>query len=272
MRRKSISFFMALILMLSLVVPMAFSTSKSKTQIVTANLYLPGEYNKKMVGLTAYLNNPDNPLQGTGMPNKPLEKNATLNVNDMTLTLKLPNPVFTLQKLGTAKNAKVISVKTSNELKGLGPKKVMHDSRISELTIKLLDKSGEYVFSGSTVYPTMFSKDISDVPLCLKVEFNKEQLTEKETKHVIKEEIKEENITENESRNIEESYTITDETETREIIEKDTEEATTDIIIATEQEESKDFNIMIIILSIVAMAVIAAIVVLVVIKKKKYNQ
>ena len=272
MKRKSISIVTAIVLMLTLAMPMVFAAPKTETQTVTANLYLPGEYNKKMPGLTAYLNNPDNPLQATGMPNKPLEKNAKLNISNdgtMTLTLKLPNPVFTLQKLGTAKNAKVVSVKTSDELKGLGPKKVIHDSRISELTIKLLDKSGEYVFEGSTVYPTMFSKDISDVPLYLKVEFNKEQATEKETKPVIREEIKEENVTENESQNVEETVTTIDETEAQENLGENIEETTTEITTESEQEEIKNSNVAIIISCVVAVVAIAAIIAVVVIKKKK---
>ena len=146
-----------------------------KTQTVTANLYLDGKYNTVLPGITIYLNNPDNPIKGTGTPTVPQSDNATLTTTsdgDMLLTLDLPNPVFTLQKIGGGSNASIESTKTSSDLAYASGVKRKRDSRISKVIFKLNDKSGEYKFDDCEEFPTAINPDSNwKSPLVLKVQF-----------------------------------------------------------------------------------------------------
>lgn len=146
-----------------------------KTQTVTANLYLDGKYNTVLPGITVYLNNPDNPIKGTGTPTVPQSDNATLTTTsdgDMLLTLDLPNPVFTLQKIGGGSNASIESTKESSDLAYVSGVKHKRDSRISKVIFKLNDKSGEYKFDDCEEFPTAINPDSNwKSPLVLKVQF-----------------------------------------------------------------------------------------------------
>ena len=73
------------------------------TYIVTANLYVPGEYNS-ILGKNAYLTNADVP------PLQQVYNNAKLSVVDgeMTLALDIPNSVFTLQSISDGDNVKIV--------------------------------------------------------------------------------------------------------------------------------------------------------------------
>lgn len=146
-----------------------------KTQTVTANLYLDGKYNTVLPGITVYLNNPNNPIKGTGTPTVPQSDNATLTTTangDLLLTLELPNPVFTLQKIGGGSNASIESTKTSSDLAYASGVKRKRDSRISKVIFKLNDKSGEYKFDDCEEFPTAINPDSNwKSPLVLKVQF-----------------------------------------------------------------------------------------------------
>ena len=146
-----------------------------KTQTVTANLYLDGKYNTVLPGITVYLNNPDNPIKGTGTPTVPQSDNATLTTTsdgEMLLTLDLPNPVFTLQKIGGGSNASIESTKESSDLAYVSGVKHKRDSRISKVIFKLNDKSGEYKFDDCEEFPTAINPDSNwKSPLVLKVQF-----------------------------------------------------------------------------------------------------
>ena len=146
-----------------------------KTQTVTANLYLDGKYNTVLPGITVYLNNPNNPIKGTGTPTVPQSDNATLTTTangDLLLTLELPNPVFTLQKIGGGSNASIESTKTSSDLAYASGVKRKRDSRISKVIFKLNDKSGEYKFDDCEEFPTAINPDSNwTSPLVLKVQF-----------------------------------------------------------------------------------------------------
>ncbi len=155
------------------------SSSQSKTQTVTANLYLPGENNQVLPGITVYLNNSNNPIDGTGTPTTPQADNAELKTaadGTMTLTLKITNPVFTLQKIGGCDNAEIISTKTSRDVKYQGTDSGEYTERISEITVKLKDKSGEYIFNDCIEYPTLLKQEWL-FPLTLKVKFDGDEDT-----------------------------------------------------------------------------------------------
>ena len=87
----------------------------SGTYSITANVSMPGEYNPLISGLTVYPTTQHNPfgptidenvgldVQGV-IPQVPVSANATLYVGTdgkATLLLPFPNPIFTLQDLGT---------------------------------------------------------------------------------------------------------------------------------------------------------------------------
>lgn len=154
---------------------------KSDEYTVTANLSVPGELNTQLPGVTAYMTNPDNPLGivpdgydsvNSVAPTTPVSNNAKLKDNKdgtYTLTLNVPNPVFTLQKIGNSTNAEIVSSVRDNKTYS-GNTGVSRNGRITQLTIKLKDKSGTYIFNDCTEFPTLLETDWN-VPLTLSVEF-----------------------------------------------------------------------------------------------------
>ena len=154
---------------------------QTKEYTVTANLSVPGELNTQLPGVTAYMTNPDNPLGivpdgydsvNSVAPTTPVSNNAKLKDNKdgtYTLTLNVPNPVFTLQKIGNSTNAEIVSSVRDNKTYS-GNTGVSRNGRITQLTIKLKDKSGTYIFNDCTEFPTLLETDWN-VPLTLSVEF-----------------------------------------------------------------------------------------------------
>lgn len=147
------------------------SAEDAEVKTVTANLYVPGEKNA-VLGVNAYLTNGANPLGVGGYekkaPTEPVSNNAKLKAQkDGTylLELDIPNLVFTLQEIGGCSNAEITDVKYEKGSFGT------YKQRISHLTIKLMDKSGEYEFKNCVEYPTLLSKDWT-VPLILNVNFS----------------------------------------------------------------------------------------------------
>ncbi len=148
---------------------------------ITANLSVPGELNTQLPGVTAYMTNPDNPLGivpdgyesvNAVAPTTPVKNNATLTEyadRTYTLTLNVPNPVFTLQKISDCSNAEIISATRDDKIYS-GNTGVSRTGRITKLTIKLKDNSGTYVFNDCTEFPTLLETDWN-VPLTLKVDF-----------------------------------------------------------------------------------------------------
>lgn len=169
----------ALVLMLTAVpLRIACGAETDQSYTVTANIYIPGELNKQLPGVTAYITNGNNPLGLDGYeakaPTEPVSDNATLTVTEdgvMTLTLNLPNPVVTLQRIGGCSNATVTnSVRDDEVYEGLDGS-ASRDGRITRLTIELQDTSGEYVFSDCAEFPTILSTEW-DVPLTLAVDLS----------------------------------------------------------------------------------------------------
>ena len=150
---------------------------------VTSNLYVPGELNTQLPGVTAYLTNPNNPLgivpEGVSSveataPTTPVSNNAKLVVDEdgsLTLTLKVVNPVFTLQKIGNCQNAAIIDSKRDGKTYSDMAGSVSRQGRIIELTIKLSDNAGSYVFNDCVEFPTLLGVDWK-VPLTLDVDFS----------------------------------------------------------------------------------------------------
>ena len=124
------------------------------------------------MGVNAYITNGANPLGIGGYektaPTKPVSNNAKLKIyNDgrWVLELDIPNPVFTLQAIGGCSNAEITNMEYEDGTFG------NYSSRISHLTIELLDDSSEYKFNDCTEHPTLLATDWN-VPLYLNVNFS----------------------------------------------------------------------------------------------------
>lgn len=129
---------------------------------ITANLYVPAEKND-ILGLTAYMTNPKNPLVAEndpdyGIPTAPMSDNATLVVDDRGarfLVLDLPNPAFTLMQFGTLP-AGISLEGVARDSKTYGPHT---GGRITRAVFALDGDSSTYVLAGSTVYAAPLQAD-----------------------------------------------------------------------------------------------------------------
>ena len=152
---------------------------------VTANLSMPGEYNPVLANVTVYVNNPNNPfadkagnspvLDGNdpagveaSAPTTPVANNATIAVapdGTKTLTLKLPNPVFTLQELGTCDQLPNVTVDRVSPVDKSVWDYGKYDTRVGSITVQLPEgaDSGEqqFVFKGSKLYAVPINTDIT---------------------------------------------------------------------------------------------------------------
>lgn len=156
---------------------------KAGTYTITANLYVPGELNTTLPGVTAYLTNPNNPLgiaEDNGeiqkvIPNQPVSDNASLEVDEdgnTTLTLPVKNPVFTLQQIGDAENATITGKEKNNIQYSSMSGTAVHNGRITKLIIDLKDNSGIYKFTDCVEFPTLLGVEWT-VPLTMSVDFSK---------------------------------------------------------------------------------------------------
>ena len=144
------------------------------TYTITANLYVPAELNS-ILGLNAYLTNPDNPagvVEDNGSisntaPTTPVSANATITIGEdgttKTLTIPVKNPVFTLQRIGSGSNVTILDSARNGNTYG------QYNGRITSLTVALGDNSGAYVFTDCLEYPTILDQDWN-VPLYLAVD------------------------------------------------------------------------------------------------------
>lgn len=144
------------------------------TYTITANLYVPAELNS-ILGLNAYLTNPDNPagvVEDNGnisntAPTTPVSANATITIGEdgttKTLTIPVKNPVFTLQRIGNGSNVTILDSVRNGNTYG------QYNGRITSLTVALGDNSGAYVFTDCLEYPTILDQDWN-VPLYLAVD------------------------------------------------------------------------------------------------------
>lgn len=159
------------------------------TYTVTANLFIPQTKNP-IIPVQAYINNPANPLRliepdngpnpgpSDLIPNVPLQNNAQLKVDekgDLYLTLRTPNPVFTLQAIGDGQNIQVVDKHTRTGEYGVPnvtnpsakPAKVEYHSRIDKVTFKLgktyniTDGKPGYRLSKCLEYPTIIGRTIN---------------------------------------------------------------------------------------------------------------
>lgn len=151
-----------------------------KDKTVTANLYVAGKDNS-VIGFNAYLTNGNNPNGEDGYekkaPTEPVEDNATVTIKNgkATLSLDIPNPVFTLQKIGTTSTdgkATITDSKRDSKTYTSTANSESRNGRITHITVELDDTSGthEYVFEDCEEFPTLLGQTWN-VPLRLHVKF-----------------------------------------------------------------------------------------------------
>ena len=176
LKKRCMAVVSACLLIVGSAVP-AFAAGET-THTVTANLMVPGELNTRLPGVTAYMTNGNNPLGEGGYeakaPTEPVSNNATVTQSSdgtLTLTLPLPNPVFTLQSIGGCSNATITDTVRDNATYTSSDGKTSREGRITELTIKLNDRSGSYVFNNCVEFPTLLGVDWT-VPLTLAVDLS----------------------------------------------------------------------------------------------------
>ena len=132
---------------------------------VTANLFVPGEYNPVLIGYNAYMTSSDFP------PTSPMANNATLTVaenGEVTLDVPILCTAFTLQKVdgGTGATVKSCEWGTNSEVSSLVPS----GKYMTDITFSLEDVStGFYSFTDSEEYPIPFAQTWN-LPMYLKVD------------------------------------------------------------------------------------------------------
>lgn len=176
LKKRCMAVISACLLIVGSVVP-AFAAGET-THTVTANLMVPGELNTQLPGVTAYMTNGNNPLGEGGYeakaPTEPVSNNAKVvqhTDGTLALTLPLPNPVFTLQSIGGSSNATITDTVRDSATYTSTDGKVTREGRITQLTIKLNDRSGTYVFNNCVEFPTLLGVDWT-VPLTLAVDLS----------------------------------------------------------------------------------------------------
>lgn len=132
------------------------------TYSVTANIYCPASEND-ILHLTAYMTNPKNPLVSEddpnyGVPTTPMSNNATLIVSadgSKHLIVNLPNPAFTLMKIGLPGNGAVLA--------GVARDASVYGShvsgRITQVVFDISSCESNYLLAGSVVYAAPLEAD-----------------------------------------------------------------------------------------------------------------
>ena len=178
MKKRLLSLLMACAVTVGMAPAALAANTAEQTYTVTANLMLPGELNTQLPGVTAYMTNGNNPLGEGGYeakaPTEPVSDNAKVvqhTDGTLALTLPLPNPVFTLQSIGGSSNATITDTVRDSATYTSTDGKATREGRITQLTIKLNDRSGTYVFNNCVEFPTLLGVDWT-VPLTLAVDLS----------------------------------------------------------------------------------------------------
>lgn len=148
---KKIKKFLALALVVAMVMSFAaVSASASTNYTVTANLYVPAEYNE-ILHINAYLTNASVP------PIFPVSNNATLTANDddtYTLSVPITNNTFALIDLGTPEEGAGISNIT--ETRNSGTYGSNTNGRITNLTMTIEEGCTSVSFTNCHEYSGYF--------------------------------------------------------------------------------------------------------------------
>lgn len=116
---------------------------------VSANLYVPySEHQQVLVrNKSAYLTNPNNPLDGEGFPTSAMSDNATIvkDGDEFVVTIPVRNELFSLIELGSASGVTVISTTTTAG-------RYTDEERIDSITVRIAQLTSDPVFEGNKEY------------------------------------------------------------------------------------------------------------------------
>lgn len=152
----------------------AYGKIEAGTYTVSANVYIKGENNTVLPGVTAYMTNPDLP------PITAAEDNAEMVVDEkgnITVNVKLVNLIFTLQEISDGKDVHIIEDRTvygqdegSTEQDWLDTTNGNCKGRYLNLAVTLDNMNGEYAFSKCKEYPIILNT-FKTMPIHLSVDF-----------------------------------------------------------------------------------------------------
>lgn len=141
---------------------------------VTANLYVRGDDNVVIPGLTVYVSNPDFP------PTSPASEKVKLTVGtdgSLTLTFDNLNPVFTLQQINDGTDVHILERiwQHPEDYPEMNWGKVI-DKRINGLVLSLDNMNGDYAFTDCMEYPIVLENapngGYKTMPIRLAVDFD----------------------------------------------------------------------------------------------------
>ena len=151
----------------------AYGTFAEGTYTVTANLYIRGEDNNVLPGVTAYMTNPNLP------PTSPMSNNSVMKVDkegNITVTVNPINDIFTLQGIDGGTDAHIVNSvygcpEGSTEEDWLQNTDGKYKGRYTSLEIQLDNMNGEYKFASCKQYPLILHTD-KTMPMYLGVDFD----------------------------------------------------------------------------------------------------
>ena len=151
----------------------AYGTFAEGTYTVTANLYIRGEDNNVLPGVTAYMTNPNLP------PTTPMSNNSVMKVDkegNITVTVNPINDIFTLQGIDGGTDAHIVNSvygcpEGSTEEDWLQNTNGAYKGRYTSLEIQLDNMNGEYKFANCKQYPLILHTD-KTMPMYLGVDFD----------------------------------------------------------------------------------------------------
>ncbi|WP_294438752.1 hypothetical protein [uncultured Slackia sp.] len=156
------------------------------TYRVSANVFIAGEDNRYIPGLTAYMTNPNHPdsLEDIGdasaeeiLPINPVTDNALLYIQEdgtYIVVVELKNPVFTCQQINSGDDVKVLAVERDGIV--YGGSDARYSGRITKLWLEVADDDGSYTFSNCREFPTLLQQTW-DADLHLTVDFENMEKT-----------------------------------------------------------------------------------------------
>ena len=115
---------------------------------VSANLYVPySEHNQALVRKTAYLTNPNNPLDAQDFPTSPMSDNATIvkDGDQFVVTIPVGNELFSLIELGTAAGVEVLEVTRTDG-------RYTSEQRIDSVKVRISQLTEDPIFDGNKEY------------------------------------------------------------------------------------------------------------------------
>lgn len=135
---------------------------------ITANLYVKGENNQVLSGVTAYLTNPNLP------PVNAMKNNAIMDVDEdgnLTFTIDVKNPYFSLQQIEGGEDVHIVDSTYGADEGAPAGFWGSYTGRIMQLIVIVDSLNGEYAFTNCKEYATPLEEEV-EMPIHLGVDFD----------------------------------------------------------------------------------------------------